>query len=37
MSHPASQRRGNLRLALVLAAFALLCYGGIYLFYLVRP
>jgi len=33
----AMPRRANLRLALALGAFALLCYFGIYAFYLVRP
>jgi hypothetical protein len=30
-------RHANLRLALLLGAVALACYGGIYLFYLLRP
>jgi hypothetical protein len=29
-------RRGNLRLALILSAFALLSYCGIYVFYLLQ-
>jgi hypothetical protein len=29
-------RRANLRLALILSAFALACYGGIYAYYLIR-
>ena len=36
MSHPLNPRRSNLRLALILGAFALLSYGGIYVFYLLR-
>lgn len=36
MSRAWSRRGSNLRLALILGAFALLSYGGIYVFYLVR-
>lgn len=36
MNRPVSPRRRNLRLALILGAFALLSYGGIYVYYLVR-
>lgn len=30
-------RRANLRVALTLGALALLCYFGIYAFYVIRP
>lgn len=37
MKAVSTPRGANLRLALLLGAVALTCYGGIYLFYLLRP
>ena len=37
LTHHPNPRRANLRVALTLGAFALLCYFGIYAFYVIRP